>query len=287
MSRIVCWFSAGAASAVATRLVLDFYKELYPSHEVVIACIYLQDEHPDSLRFLKDCEKWFGQEIIILKDETYNASVDEVIRKTRYMSGVAGARCTKELKKKVRLDWQRHDDVHVFGMTKDEGHRIDRLIDQENEILLWPILIEQGISKDDCFQVIKRAGISMPEMYRLGFSNNNCIGCLKASGVGYWNHIRKHFPDVYEKRALQEQEIGVSLIKLAYKKFNNHHPDVIDVIRKEEEETNKEILKLSKGQCRIPLRYLPEDYGKLDPIYIGDCGFFCEQGELFETGEPQ
>lgn len=282
MSRIVCWFSCGAASAVATKVALDTYSEMYPDHEVVIASIYLQDEHTDSIRFLKDCERWFGKEILILKDEKYNASVDEVIRKTRYMSGVNGARCTKELKKKVRLDWQKHDDVHVFGMTVDEQHRIDRLIDQENEILLWSPLIDHNITKDDCFKMLDAASIPVPEMYKLGFGNNNCIGCLKASGVGYWNHIRKHFRETYDKRAQQEEDINASLIKLAYKKFSKFHPEVIDAIQKEEEVTGKEILKLSKGQCRIPLRYLPEGYGKLDPIYVGDCGFFCEQGELFD-----
>ena len=36
-----------------------------------------------------------------------------------------------------------------------------------------------------------------PLMYDLGYPNNNCIGCVKG-GMGYWNHIRKDFPEVFE-----------------------------------------------------------------------------------------
>lgn len=49
-------------------------------------------------------------------------------------------------------------------------------------------------------------------MYDMGYPNNNCIGCVKG-GMGYWNRIRRDFPDVFERRARQEREIGHSCIK--------------------------------------------------------------------------
>lgn len=278
LPRVISWFSCGAASAIATKISLQMYKEKYPDHEFIIAGIYIEDEHPDSHRFLKECEQWFDQEIIILKNEKYNASVDQVVQKERYMSGPNGARCTKELKKQVRYDYQRHDDVHVFGMTVDEQHRIDRLIDQENDLLMWPILIDEWLSKEDCFALLESAGIRLPVMYQLGFNNNNCIGCLKAAGAGYWNLVRKHFPDVFNKRANQEKILNVALIKLGYKKLKRLHPEVITAIKDEEFETGREILKISKkGTCRVPLRFLPDNYGSQKSIYVGDCGFFCEK----------
>ena len=33
------------------------------------------------MRFLHDCEKWFGQEVLILKNEKYNGSCHEVFKK--------------------------------------------------------------------------------------------------------------------------------------------------------------------------------------------------------------
>lgn len=171
--RIVCWFSCGAASAVATKLAIEENKKSKSPKELIVASIFLADEHPDSERFKDECSNWFGQEIVSLQNEKYNASVDCVIKKTRYMSGVRGARCTKELKKQVRLDWQRHDDIHVFGMTSEEERRIDNLIDSEPELELWAPLIDKGYTKPDCFKVLNDAGIELPEMYKLGYHNNN------------------------------------------------------------------------------------------------------------------
>ena len=60
--------------------------------------------------------------------------------------------------------------------------------------------------------MLKKLGIKRPVMYELGYPNNNCIGCVKG-GMGYWNQIRKDFPDVFKKMAKIEREIGHSCIK--------------------------------------------------------------------------
>lgn len=49
-------------------------------------------------------------------------------------------------------------------------------------------------------------------MYDMGYPNNNCIGCIKG-GMGYWNHIRKDFPEILKKRARLEREVGYSILK--------------------------------------------------------------------------
>jgi hypothetical protein len=48
--------------------------------------------------------------------------------------------------------------------------------------------------------MVERAGIELPMMYRLGYSNANCIGCVKG-GMGYWNKIRRDFPAEFEELA--------------------------------------------------------------------------------------
>ena len=53
--RIVCQFSCGAASAVATKLALAQYGDRC---EIINA--YLRNEHPDNRRFLADCERCFA-----------------------------------------------------------------------------------------------------------------------------------------------------------------------------------------------------------------------------------
>lgn len=41
--------------------------------------IDISDQHPDSMRFIKDCEKAIGKEIQILKSSEYN-SVEDCVR---------------------------------------------------------------------------------------------------------------------------------------------------------------------------------------------------------------
>ena len=75
---------------------------------------------------------------------------------------------------------------------------------------LFP-LIKKHITKENAAAIIINAGIELPAMYKLGYNHNNCIGCVKG-GKGYWNQIRKDFPDVFRKMMGAEREIGASCI---------------------------------------------------------------------------
>ena len=76
---------------------------------------------------------------------------------------------------------------------------------------LFP-LIERQISKQDALGMLWKAGIEIPALYRLGYSNNNCIGCVKG-GIGYWNKIRKDFPERFWKMAEIERKVGATCLK--------------------------------------------------------------------------
>ena len=205
---IIAWFSCGVTSAVATKLALSQYDY------VRVMYIETGQEHPDSMRFLRDCENWFSHPIEIYRNEKYS-SVFDVIEKTRYINGTAGARCTLELKKKVR--YRIEDDLvtwkaQVFGFDASERKRAQRFEEQNPKARAVFPLIEHELSKEDCMALICKAGIELPLMYRLGFSNNNCIGCVKG-GRGYWARVREIFPDYFFKMSQLEQQIGHSCIR--------------------------------------------------------------------------
>lgn len=84
---------------------------------------------------------------------------------------------------------------------------IESLSDYDHE---FP-LIEQELTKEECHGIEYKLGLKRPIMYDLGYSNNNCIGCVKG-GMGYWNKIRVDFPEVFERRAKQERNLGRSCI---------------------------------------------------------------------------
>lgn len=209
MSRRVVWFSCGAASAVAAKLAVEQYGDSC----AVVYCDTMSTEHPDNARFFKDVEAWIGRTIEVIKSEKY-ADIDDVFQRVRFMSGPGGARCTVEMKKVPREKWQRFDDVHVFGYTREEADRAERFEDNNQALNVEWILMDRLISKQDCLQALKKAGIKLPQMYYLGFDHNNCIGCVKSQSPGYWNRTRLLFPEIFERRVRQSRLLGVRLVVL-------------------------------------------------------------------------
>src|SRR5262249_51030520 len=137
-----------------------------------------------------------------------------VFERARYMSGVKGARCTTEMKKIPRFNFERVSDVHIFGFTVEEGDRIADFEKNNPEMRCDWILRDGFIRKRYCFDELRRAGIEWPMTYGLGVKNNNCIGGVKAQSPAYWNLTREHFPEVFERRARQSRGIGCKLVKL-------------------------------------------------------------------------
>jgi len=244
----ISWFSCGAASAVATKIALKKYKNLR---------IIYQDtgsEHPDNKRFLKDCEKWFDKEIEIIKSEKYT-DIWDVFNKTKWLVGPSGARCTSELKRKVAesiIDWGENQQSEIFGYTFEEKNRMELFKLNNNERKIVCPLIDKCLTKDDTLGLIWKAKIKLPKMYELGYRNNNCIGCVKG-GAGYWNKIKKDFPDVFNKMAKQERELNVAINKTY----------------------------INGKRIKIFLDELPENMGNYKNEPSISCGLFCQMESDF------
>ena len=211
--KIAVWFSCGAASAVAAKLTL----ELYPDCDVKLLNSPILEEDEDNRRFLNDVSAWLGVPIEIVKSQKYPAqSAREVWQKRKFMSSVSGAPCTIELKKKARQDWEVANEVdwHVLGFTAEEKNRADRFRLTERDNLL-PVLVDQKVTKVQCMEIISEAGIKLPRVYKMGYPNANCIGCVKATSPTYWNLVRDTHPDIFADRAAQSREIGVRLVRVA------------------------------------------------------------------------
>ncbi len=237
--RIVCHFSCGAASAVATKMILA----KYPKERVLIINAFIVEEHSDNRRFLADCEKWFDHPITVLRDEKYGASTDKLWQKKRFMNSAHGAPCSVELKRKLLDAACLPDDIHVFGFTVEELDRAERF-----PTALTP-LIDANLTHADCLSIVERAGLVLPEMYRLGFNNANCVGCCKG-GEGYWNKIREVFPERFAQVVQIEEAIGYN----AYL-FRNRETGV-----------------------RFGLKDLPLGAGRHDEP-LQSCSFFCAMAE--------
>lgn len=209
MARTVCWFSAGAASAVATKLVLRDVPA------AVVAYCETGAEHPDNDRFVADCALWFGVPVQRLRSDRY-ADTWDVWEKRRYLAGIDGALCTVEMKVAPRLAWQMPTDMHVFGYTADANDiaRANRLRETYFEMKIGTPLIDRGITKAACLEMVRRAGIDLPPMYAMGFQNNNCIPCVKATSPSYWALIRERFPAEFERMSKLSRDLDVRLCRI-------------------------------------------------------------------------
>jgi hypothetical protein len=207
--RRLAWFSCGAASAVAAKLCV----ETYGVGCEVVCCDTRSSEDHDNYRFSADVERWLGRPIVYIRSAKYTG-VDDVIERRRYMSGVAGALCTVELKKFPREAFQQADDVHVFGYTAEERARAERFDDNNPSLRTEWLLIDRGVTKADTYRMLAEAGIEIPRMYRLGYGHNNCPGCVKATSPAYWNKIRTDYPDVFDRRCRQSRALGVKLVRI-------------------------------------------------------------------------
>jgi len=235
MKKTISWFSSGVSSAVATKLAIDKIDG--------IIYIHIEDHHPDTLRFKSDCERWFGHKIETIQSNLGSVKNAILLAGGRgYINGPSGAACSFRLKRELRKQWELEQTEqlrYVWGMDYTERRRADRvresMPDQEH---LFP-LIDQNIDKEEAHRILRASDIKRPAMYELGYNNNNCVGCVKG-GMGYWNKIRKDFPEVFKARAELERKVRASCI-------NGTFLDELD----------------------------PEAGRELKPI-VGDCGIFCE-----------
>lgn len=241
--RYVCQFSCGAASAIATKLTIAKH------HDVLIVNALVKEEHADNRRFLADCESWFGKQITILQNDRFSASVIEVFRRKNFMKSRSGAPCTTELKRKLLAKIEQPGDVLVFGFTAEEEGRFHDFQERNPYRPAIAPLIEMGLGKSDCLAMLERAGIELPMMYRLGYSNANCIGCVKG-GEGYFRAIREDFPAEFELLCQVQEAIGPG----AYL-FRDR----------------------STGE-RYSLRNIPPGQPRRD-LSPPQCGLFCESAE--------
>lgn len=212
---IVVWFSCGVASAVAAKLTLRKH------YNVRVVNCPVAEEDDDNIRFRMDVQTWLGVPIETIHNSKWpKCSAVEIWEKGKFMSNVYGADCTRKLKKEARYEWEAKNNPtwHVLGFTADEKHRHERFIATERDNVL-PVLINAGVTKAECFNIIRQAGISRPRIYDMGYPNANCIGCVKATSPTYWNHVRKIHPEVFNQHAKLSREIGCRLARVKNKRI--------------------------------------------------------------------
>jgi len=271
---IICWWSGGVTSAVACHLTI----QLFGLDRCRFIMIDTKNEHPDTYRFKKDCEEWYGKEIEIItavgEDKKY-ADIQDVWFTRMSLNVATGAICSSELKRQVRVDFEKKNPFshQVFGFDCDEPNRAKNLKNNNRKTKpIFPLLL-YWMSKKECIKVLEEANIEVPIAYKEGFTNNNCYqtGCVQG-GIGYWQKIKREQPDKWEAMAKVEHELtdlkgepvtclkdqsNEAKISGLFKVFLKPHPDYPEY----------KDLSMMKGR---------------EPEPLAECNGFCGiQGNLF------
>lgn len=204
---VIAWWSGGITSAVTCKICID----IYGVENVRVIFIDTFNEDDDTYRFKKDCEKWYEKRI-----ETITGiggkykNIQDVWKKHKSLNVATGAICSSTLKRKVREDWQKENSYkyQAFGFELDEIKRVKSMVLNNPKIKpIFPLML-YGYTKKDCIKIVEDASIEVPQMYKLGFLNNNCFktGCVQG-GIGYWQKMKRDFPEKFNKMADMEHQL--------------------------------------------------------------------------------
>lgn len=196
--RLCISFSGGRTSAVMTKLCVDKFKD---THDIAICFANTGCEHENTLKFVDQCDKHFGWNVVWL-EAVVNPEKGKGIRHkivdfetaarngepfeayvAKYgLPGPTHPQCTSRLKEEVmdswrhrELGWKRGTYDTAIGIRADE---MDRMSDKRREKRFVYPLADAGWNKQD----IKNECASWPFDLELNGEHwGNCVWCWKKS----------------------------------------------------------------------------------------------------------
>lgn len=202
---IIVWISGGITSAFCAVLT----PKLFPNDNIRFVFIDTGNESKDTYLFNLQIQSYLFKNIEVLKNEKYQ-SIQEVWRKFNSLQVASGAICSSELKRSVRIKFEKENEIdyQVFGFDISESGRALRMRGAGVKGKpIFPLLLF-GYSKKYCIDRMVEMGFDIPDSYKNGFLNNNCLktGCVQG-GAAYWKKYRSLYPERYKDMVEMEREL--------------------------------------------------------------------------------
>ena len=194
-----------------------------------IECIFCDtlNENGDLYRFLDDIEKKFNIKItrLCVGKTPYQLSWEE-----NFLYNSRVANCSKILKSKPFKEYikkyEPNDIILYFGIDFTESHRTNAIIKNYAPIeCKFPMCEKPYLYKNEMLDLLKQDGIEVPNLYKQGFSHNNCNGCCVKAGIGHYKLLletdRDKFIEMenFEQRMREKLNKNVSILKRNGKPF--------------------------------------------------------------------
>jgi hypothetical protein len=205
--RYIVQNSGGASSWGAARRLVD----QYGPDAVLLLTANTNSEAKDWLPFIQACHADLGCELVMLDND--GRTIWDVFSEHRFLGNTRVDLCSRVLKREPLRAWLEANcdpGWHrvVIGFDFDEAHRIERA-----RTLWTPWTVEFPLSeppyrfKDELFADLEARGIAVPELYRQGFSHNNCGGACVKAGQAQWAHLLRVRPDTYLRAEAEEEKL--------------------------------------------------------------------------------
>ncbi|MCX0246575.1 phosphoadenosine phosphosulfate reductase [Streptomyces drozdowiczii] len=205
-----------ALLALAAEGVIDFPTFLFSN-------VGDDSENPGTLRYIREVTSPFAREhgisLEILEKVRRDGRTDtlwQVLHRpaarsipipVRMANGAPGRRnCTADFKIKVISKWLKAHGASAdrpatvgIGISVDEIHRANRRRSEPNRRVSYPLL-DLGLRREDCIQLIREAGLPIPP-------KSSCFFCPFHT-VDEWRTQRKSEPELFSKSEELERFIN-------------------------------------------------------------------------------
>lgn len=221
--RCVVFFSGGLSSwAAAKRAVAK-----YGAENTTLLFTDTLIEDPDLYRFLDEAAANVGAPLVKIAE---GRTPWQVFNDEKLIGNTRADPCSKILKRRAAEKWladncDPNNTALVFGISWDEAHRYEsdpdpktgkrRGVKPRYAEMGWPhveapMCEAPWMAPWDVRAWARTEGLTIPRLYGLGFSHNNCGGfCVKA-GEGHFAHLLKTLPDVYAHHEAQEEAFNAA-----------------------------------------------------------------------------
>ncbi len=185
-----------------------------PKEDMILLFADTLYEDKDLYRFLDETSKAIGVPITRIAE---GRDIWQVFEDERFLGNSRVDPCSKILKREFLDGWieenfKPDECVLYFGIDWTEIHRYERLkVRKAPYQCEAPLCFPPFPDKQEGTRLLRELGIELPDLYKEGFSHNNCGGrCVKA-GISQWALLYKRRPASYLECEENEQRLIAKL----------------------------------------------------------------------------
>ena len=195
----------------STALAL-YMRERYPEIDMEYVFCDTHKELQETYEYLNKIEAFLGKRIERLSSERGERGFDHWLDVYRgYLPSPSMRWCTKKLKIEPFEKHVGDDPVRLYVGLRADEHREGYISTKPNIEPVFPFK-EDGITKQDVFEILEDSGVGVPEYYEWR-TRSGCYFCF-FQRRGEWVGLKERHPDLFETaKQYEKTEEGYTWVK--------------------------------------------------------------------------